>query len=206
MPRKNQTKKQETELPPVDDVTVGTDGLTDRQRVFVLEYLTCFNATQAAKRAGYSPNSARQIGSENLSKPAVKAAIEIGLKAIHLSQDEVLARLSDIAGASLDDFLVPWGRGFRFDIAGAKAAGKLHLVKKISKGKNGTSIEILDSLEALTLIGKYYKMFTDKTELTGQDGGPVKVEAVDNALKKIYGKPNDGKPNDGKPTDNNGNS
>ena len=49
--------------------------LTPKQNRFVDEYLIDLNATQAAIRAGYSRNSARQIGDENLSKPVIAAAI-----------------------------------------------------------------------------------------------------------------------------------
>ncbi len=49
--------------------------LTNKQQRFILEYLIDLNATQAAIRAGYSKNSARQIGDENLSKPAIAAAV-----------------------------------------------------------------------------------------------------------------------------------
>lgn len=35
-----------------------------------------------------------------------------------------------------------------------------------------------DRLKANELLGKYKKMWTDKTELTGENGGPVKTEAV----------------------------
>lgn len=49
--------------------------LTAKQQRFVEEYLIDLNATQAAIRAGYSRNSARQIGDENLSKPAIAAAV-----------------------------------------------------------------------------------------------------------------------------------
>ncbi len=51
--------------------------LTDKQRVFIDEYLIDLNATQAAIRAGYSKDSAKQIGTENLSKPAIQDAIGI---------------------------------------------------------------------------------------------------------------------------------
>lgn len=50
-------------------------GLTNKQQRFVQEYIIDSNATQAALRAGYCANSARQIGSENLSKPVIKAEI-----------------------------------------------------------------------------------------------------------------------------------
>ncbi len=49
--------------------------LTAKQERFVDEYLVDLNATQAAIRAGYSKNSARQIGDENLSKPVIAAAV-----------------------------------------------------------------------------------------------------------------------------------
>ena len=49
--------------------------LEPRQERFVQEYLIDLNATQAAIRAGYSEKSARQMGTENLSKPSIQAAI-----------------------------------------------------------------------------------------------------------------------------------
>ena len=49
--------------------------LTDRQERFVVEYLACANGAEAARRAGYSEHTAKEISSENLTKPNVKAAI-----------------------------------------------------------------------------------------------------------------------------------
>ena len=49
--------------------------LSSKQQRFVDEYLIDLNATQAAIRAGYSQKTARQIGSENLSKPNIQEAI-----------------------------------------------------------------------------------------------------------------------------------
>ncbi|BDS20743.1 terminase [Enterobacter roggenkampii] len=46
--------------------------LTDKQELFAREYLKDLNATQAAIRAGYSENTARKIGSENLTKPDIQ--------------------------------------------------------------------------------------------------------------------------------------
>lgn len=42
--------------------------LIPKQQRFVEEYLVGFNATQAAICAGYSEKTARNIGSENLTK------------------------------------------------------------------------------------------------------------------------------------------
>jgi|DEB0MinimDraft_3_1074331.scaffolds.fasta_scaffold13303_1 phage terminase small subunit len=49
--------------------------LTPKQELFVNEYLVDLNATQAAIRAGYSKKTAKQIATENLSKPAIARAI-----------------------------------------------------------------------------------------------------------------------------------
>ena len=49
--------------------------LTIKQERFVEEYLIDLNATQAAIRAGYSKNTAAEIGCENLTKPNIAEAI-----------------------------------------------------------------------------------------------------------------------------------
>lgn len=61
----------EPDQPPV--------ALRARQQAFVDAYLIDPNATKAAIAAGYSPKTAQQIGSENLLKPVIKAAIDEGL-------------------------------------------------------------------------------------------------------------------------------
>lgn len=50
--------------------------LTTRQALFVDHYALCGNAAEAARLAGYSAQTARVIGPENLTKPAVKAALQ----------------------------------------------------------------------------------------------------------------------------------
>lgn len=49
--------------------------LTAKQQRFVEEYLVDLNAAAAAIRAGYSAKTAKQIGQENLTKPAVEQAV-----------------------------------------------------------------------------------------------------------------------------------
>ena len=55
--------------------------LTNKQTAFCHEYVIDWNATRAAKEAGYSEDSAKEIGCENLTKPNVKAYIE------HIQED-----------------------------------------------------------------------------------------------------------------------
>lgn len=56
--------------------------LTDKQKRFIDEYLVDLNATQAAIRAGYSPKTARAVGSENLTKPDIVDEIKARLDGI----------------------------------------------------------------------------------------------------------------------------
>jgi phage terminase small subunit len=54
--------------------------VTHRQLRFVTEFLTDFNATKAARRAGYSLKNASQIGSKTSRLPAVADAIQKGME------------------------------------------------------------------------------------------------------------------------------
>jgi phage terminase small subunit len=85
---------------------MGADrGMTAKQAAFVREYLVDLNGTQAAIRAGYSPATARQIADENLSKPAVREAVEAGkaarAAAVEITAETVLRGL--LAEAQADD-------------------------------------------------------------------------------------------------------
>jgi phage terminase small subunit len=50
--------------------------MTKKERAFIAEYVKDFNATRAAKAAGYSERSASLIGYENINKPHIKAEID----------------------------------------------------------------------------------------------------------------------------------
>jgi phage terminase small subunit len=145
--------------------------LTDKQRAFINGYLANgFNATQAALEAGYSPKSARSIGSENLTKPDIREEIDRRLAALRMSADEVLYRLTQHATASLEDFLqVEDGTTPRPDLAKAAKAGKLGLLKKVKFSRLGgiEAIEIHDPQAALVHLGRHHRLFVDRTEHTG---------------------------------------
>ena len=49
--------------------------LTIKQKSFCDYYIECGNATEAAKRAGYSEKTAFRIGQENIHKPALSQYI-----------------------------------------------------------------------------------------------------------------------------------
>ena len=75
--------------------------MTPKQQRFIDEYLIDFNATQAAIRAGYSSDTAKQQGSRLLSNVDVRAAIDTAIRERSsralLSQDAVLCGLLEEA-------------------------------------------------------------------------------------------------------------
>ena len=72
--------------------------LTPKQAAFVDEYLVDLNATQAAIRAGYSPNVAAEQGYDNLRKPHIAEAVAKGQEErrqrTHATQDDVVRILT----------------------------------------------------------------------------------------------------------------
>lgn len=71
--------------------------LTNKQRAFVEHYLQTWNATEAARRAGYSERSARISGSRNMTNVDIAAEIRLRLQAAAMSADEVLTRMAEEA-------------------------------------------------------------------------------------------------------------
>lgn len=75
--------------------------LTDKQEKFCQEYTIDFNATRAAISAGYSVDTARSIGSENLSKPDIQARIQeirrIDAERLNLTRERILSEYAKIA-------------------------------------------------------------------------------------------------------------
>ncbi|MBM3149599.1 MAG: terminase small subunit, partial [Chloroflexi bacterium] len=121
--------------------------LTDKQRLFVEAYLECWNATEAARQAGYKGNYAtlRTIGCQNLTKLNIREQISERLKAKAMSADEVLMRLAEQARGDISEFIRSGGV---IDWEAVKHRG--HLIKKIchTAGKQ-SSIELYDAQSAL---------------------------------------------------------
>lgn len=83
--------------------------LTAKQRAFVLAYLhdpkARFNQTRAALTAGYSEKAAYQQGYMNMRNREVRRAIDLGFEEAGMSPAVALAKVEEIAHASLEDFL-----------------------------------------------------------------------------------------------------
>ena len=126
--------------------------MTAKQKRFCDEYLIDLNATQAAIRAGYSKKAARQVGNENMSKPYIKNYIEARMQekedSLIAKQDEVLKYLTSVMrGESKSSVLAMAGDGVQ------------KVIQKPPDERERT--------KAAELLGKRYRLFTDKVEVEG---------------------------------------
>ena len=122
--------------------------LKPKELKFAEEWLKTTNATQSAIKAGYSARTAYSAGSRLLKKVDVKQYI-----------DERLAEMKENSIADTDEVMQFLSSTMRGDIP----------------DQFGLDPALNDRLKAAELLGKRYKMFTDKQEISGADGEPIKV-------------------------------
>lgn len=145
--------------------------MTKKQKRFVEEYLIDLNATQAAIRAGYSPDTAGSIGAENLKKPEIKSRIDKAMaersRRTGINQDRVLQELARIGFAKITDVVDPDTAKIRPDASEDDLACIQSI--KIKPNEFGTEreVKLYDKKSALVDLGKHLGLFKDKLELTG---------------------------------------
>lgn len=172
--------------------------LTAKQRAFVEHYLTCWNATEAARRAEYKDPA--YSGWENQQKPVIQAAIQARLAELKMSADEVLTRLTDHARGDASDFVTVYASPLQdaltgkpildrdgqeiiryfpsLDLEKARQRGKLHLIKSVRSTAHGPAVELYDAQAALALLGKHHGLFVEKIDISRQE-----IEAFLDRLK-----------------------
>lgn len=120
--------------------------LTPKQKAFADYYIQTGNATEAARKAGYSEQTARQIGTENLSKPSISAYIAERLKPTEKKRiadaDEVIAFYTAVMRGEVKDQF-----GLDASLSDRLKAGD-SLMKRYAVGaeKNKGAMEKLDNL------------------------------------------------------------
>lgn len=104
--------------------------LSAKQQVFVEAYLASWNASEAARRAGYS--HANVQGSRLLANVSISEEIQRRVAEMTLTANEVLVRLGEHARGSMGDFVRFSENGDpTFDLQAAALMGKMPLVKKL---------------------------------------------------------------------------
>lgn len=150
--------------------------LTEKQKRFCEEYLIDLNATQAAIRAGYSPENAKNIGSENLAKPDIRARIDKAIaersKRTGVTADRVVRELAKIAFVNATD-VIDTQRGEVLKNASREDTACISAVRVKTKiGEDFTETEreirLCDKTKALELLGKHLGMFSDNVKLSAE--------------------------------------
>lgn len=152
--------------------------LTAKQKRFIEEYLIDLNATQAAIRAGYSVESAKEIGCENLTKPNIQQAIEKQMaersKRTGVNQDRIIMELARIAFINPSDIIDSSDASIKESASEDDLACIQSVKVKISEGEKGSlterEIRLNDKIKALEMLGRHLGMFKDKVELEGEIG------------------------------------
>ena len=155
--------------------------LSTKQKLFVEAYLQTLNATEAARRAGYSDANASSL--RILHNPLVWSEVEARMAERrahnpHLEQ-RILEELCRIAFADPRE-LMRWGPdGVELrpsEVLSPEAAAQ---VSEVAEGRGGViRLKKHDKLKALELLGRHLGMFADRlhAEVSGPGGTPLRED------------------------------
>lgn len=79
--------------------------MTPQEQLFVAGYLKHFNASRAAREAGYSPRSAARQGFEMLRRPEIQQAVADRLERANIDVDFVLQEWAAIVTADVNEIV-----------------------------------------------------------------------------------------------------
>lgn len=204
------SKKVEAIAPEVEQV-IENPNLTDKQRLFCLQYVRCFNATKAYQKAyGCSYMVANAEGYKLLVNPRVKEEIQ-RLKQNRLNREmlgteDIFQKYMDIAFADITDFTdfgnleIDTENGpMTVSYVNLKDAGEVDgtLINEISKGKDGVKLKLPDREKALRWLSDHMDLATAEQQakvalLTVQrdkiTGNNQEIEDMDDIEGEIYEK------------------
>lgn len=160
--------------------------LTAKQKAFCDEYLIDLNATQAAIRAGYSSDTAKEIASENLTKPNIRAYIDKEIaersKRTGINQDRVIRELARIAFVNANDVINIDEATLKDNVSEDDTATIASVKVKTIPTKDGEGtereIKLADKLKALELLGKHLGMFTEKVDINANINNTKKLDSI----------------------------
>lgn len=158
-----------------------TTDLSPKEQIFIREVLRTGNATRAVVLAGYSAATASVTGSKLLRKAKVAAELakvrEKLLQKIEIDAEKVLQGIAQVAFFDVRKFFSADGslkaisdldQATAFALKGLDVEKLFHHFGKGQAEEKGTitKVRFADRLEALELLGRHLKLFTDKLEIT----------------------------------------
>jgi hypothetical protein len=138
-------------------------GLTNKQQLFVEHYARCWNASEAARLAGYSAKTARSMGQQLLTKLDIAAEIKARIAEQVMTPDETMARIAEQARAAYAAYIQDDGK---VDLAAMRRDGKMHLVKGTKVVRGELVVEFHDAQAALFKIASVHGLPVERVEVT----------------------------------------
>jgi len=145
---------------------------TEKQQIWFWAYLKCFNATEAAREAGY--DDPQQSGWEN--KNALKPFIDQYIESSAMSAKESLELIRQHATLNIFD-------------AKKDIEEHGHLIKKLKYDKEGNLTEIeVANYDAAALLAKIHGLTSGKkTDATALEAAQALADAIKEAREKAQG-------------------
>lgn len=171
--------------------------LNPRQERFCQLYTTYWEATRAAREAGYSPKSAGWLGYQILQNPLIKERIaqltDHALEQIGVSRERVLSELSQIATVDISQAFDDMGQMKPLNEIPEQVRRAISAIEvnEIFAGQGedkmaiglAKKIRFWDKPKALELLGKHLRLFTEVHEHSGPGGKPIEFNDHEAAAK-----------------------
>lgn len=181
--KKGCTQKMAEKKAVADEVkqVIQNTKLTDKQQLFCIYYIRCFNATKAYQKAyGVDHATAVVNGPRLLGNARIKDEIlrlkQERLNREFLSESDIFQKYMDIAFADVTDF-VEFGNedvDVVLDTGERKIITVSHvnikndvdvdgtIISEVSKGKDGVKVKLADRMKALQWLTDHMDLATDK--------------------------------------------
>lgn len=160
------------------------------------EYLICFNQWRSYKVAfpKVTDESARTLSSILFADVNFLAHLSERLNEVHMSADEALKLVTDIARGDVAELMDISSVGFNLDMAEAKRRGLTRLIKKVKQktitkiGKKASDedteiheleIELYDAQAAQRDLLKIHGKFLERLDLSNTDGSLKPEKGID---------------------------
>lgn len=161
---RSESKKNVTNKAVADEVkqVIQNTDLTDKQQLFCIYYIRCFNATKAYQKAyGCGYTTAVTNGPALLGNTRIKEEIlqlkQDRLNREFLSESDIFQKYMDIAFADINDF-VDISAGF----VTAKDGIDGTIVSEVSNTQSGVKIKLADRMKALQWLTDHMDLATEK--------------------------------------------
>lgn len=155
--------------------------LTDKQQLFCIHYIRCFNATKAYQKAygcGYTTavtNGPALLGNTRIKEEILRLKQE-RLNREFLSESDIFQKYMDIAFADVTDFMEFGNEDVDviLDTGEQKTITVSHvnikndadvdgtIISEVSKGKDGVKVKLADRMKALQWLSDHMDLATEK--------------------------------------------